>query len=119
MNDFVKIFIVLCTCVGAFMYGRNYGETTYKDSAEYKSLMQAYEEAKFAKSELENIKAKFQNIADGSTNRKQEEILAQILQIFLVDLGLRVSNPDAFAKPTTHPTTTASLLPKLELQHPY
>ena len=119
MNDFVKIFIVLCTCVGAFMYGRNYGENTYKDSAEYKSLMQAQEEAKFAKSELENIKAKFQNIVDGSSTRKQEEILAQILQIFLVDLGLRVSNPDAFAKPVIHPTTTDSLPPKIELPKPH
>ncbi|MBC7464940.1 MAG: hypothetical protein H7256_03020 [Bdellovibrio sp.] len=116
MKDFAKIFVVLSLCVVAFMYGRNYGETTYKDSAEYKSLMQAQEESKFAKSELENIKAKFQNIADGSSTKKQEEILAQILQIFLVDLGLRVSDPEHFAKTTAQATTTGSLPPKLETQ---
>lgn len=113
MNDFIKIFIVMCACVGAFMYGRNYGETTFKQSAEYKSLMEAQEEAKFAKAELENIKAKFQNIADGAETKKQEEILGSILQIFLADLGLRISNPDHFTKPA-QATTTASLPPKIE-----
>lgn len=118
MNDFVKIFLVLCACVGAFMYGRNYGETTFKDSAEYKEMMQAQEEAKFAKSELENIKAKFQNVADQAETRKQEELLGQILQIFLADLGLKVSNPQTFVKGPATTTTTGSLPPKVEIAKP-
>ncbi|MFZ3230085.1 MAG: hypothetical protein WA160_07765 [Pseudobdellovibrio sp.] len=98
MKDFIKIFIVLCVCVGAFMYGRNYGETTFRETADYKNLIKSQEELSFTKSELENIKTKFQNIADGSENRKQEELLGQILQVFLVDLGLQVSKPEAFTK---------------------
>jgi len=118
MKDFVKIFVVLCVCVGAFMYGRNYGQTSFKESEEYKSFIQAQEEAKFAKAELENLKAKFQNIADGAESKKQEELLGQILQVFLVDLGLKVSNPDTFTKPQAQTPTTGSAIPKADVAKP-
>lgn len=98
MKDFFKIFAVLCICVGSFMYGRNYGESNYKESLEYKNLIKTQEDLNFTKSELENLKAKFQNIADSSENKKQEELLGQILQVLLVDMGLKISNPESFTK---------------------
>lgn len=116
MNDFLKIFIVLCACVGAFMFGRNYGESTFKETPEFRELAKAKEELNFTKSELENVKIKFQNILDGSETRKQEEILGQVLQIFLADLGLRASNPEAFVKAKT--TTTPSVTAKAESKKP-
>ena len=103
MKDFLKIFVILCLLVGAFMYGRNYGELTYRESEEYKTLVKAKEDLTFAKADLENVKAKFQNILDGSGSKKQEELLAQILQVFLVDLGLRAAD--------NQPSTSAAKLP--------
>jgi hypothetical protein len=98
LNDFIKIFLVLCACVAAFAFGRNYGETTYKDSPEFKEMIRNQEESNFKKAELENVKTKLQNIADNAENTKQEQMMAQILQIMIADLGLRISNPDAFVK---------------------
>lgn len=101
MKDFAKIFIVLCLTVAAFMYGRNYGEATYRETDEYKELIKAKENLSFANAELENVKVKFQNIINSSENKKQDELLAQILQVFLADLGLRAAPiKSAVAKPT-------------------
>lgn len=101
MSDFLKIFFVLCVSVAAFMFGRNYGEKTYRETEEYKELVKAKDQLTFANSELQNVKAKFQNIIDGSANRKQEEMLGQILQVFLADLGLRVAENQRSPTPTT------------------
>ena len=73
------------------MYGRNYGEQTYRSSDDYKDLLKTKQELTFAKNELENVKTKFQNILNGSDNKKQAEILLQIRQVFLADLGLHAS----------------------------
>ena len=106
------------------MYGRNYGELTYRESEEYKVLIKAKEDLTFAKAELENAKVKFQNILDGSENKKQEELLAQILQVFLVDLGLRAADhqpalsaakqPAKAAPIATEPAPAAPILKKEE-----
>ncbi len=117
MRDFLKIFIVLCLLVGAFMYGRNYGELTYRESEEYKSLVKAKEDLTFVKADLENAKVKLQNIIDGAENKKQEELLAQILQVFLVDLGLRVSDHQANSlnkTATVPPTAPEQAKPALQ-----
>lgn len=92
MKDFLKIFFILCGFVGAFLYGRNYGEQTFRQSDEYLQFVKAKDEQSFLKNDIENAKAKLQNILDVSENKKSDELLAQILQIFLTDLGLKVHN---------------------------
>lgn len=92
MKDFFKIFFILCGFVGAFLYGRNYGEQTFKQSEEYLKFVKAKDEQSFLKSDIENAKAKLQNIIDSTENKKSDEILSQILQVFLIDLGLKVHN---------------------------
>jgi len=92
MKDFLKIFTILCGFVGAFLYGRSYGEQTFKQSEEYLQFVKAKDEQIFLKNDIENAKAKLQNIIDGSENKKSDELLAQILQVFLADLGLKIQN---------------------------
>jgi hypothetical protein len=92
MKDFLKIFAILCGFVGAFLYGRSYGEQTFKQSEEYLQFVKAKDEQIFLKNDIENAKAKLQNIIDGSENKKSDELLAQIFQIFLADLGLKIQN---------------------------
>ncbi len=80
------------------MAGRNYGEKTFRETAEFKEFIKANEELKFTRAELETVKTKFQNILDGADTKKQEELLGQILQIFLADLGLKLANQESFLK---------------------
>lgn len=98
MKDFLKIFILLCGFVGVFLFGRNYGEQTFKQSDEYKNFIKEKDEQSFFKNDFENAKAKLQNIIDSSTNKKSDEILAQILQVFLADLGIRIQNQNKLAQ---------------------
>ena len=110
MKDFIKIFLGICALVASFVFGRSYGEKGFKESEEYRSFIKANEELNFSKNELENVKAKFQNIADTAENKKTEELLAQILHVFLTDLGLRLQNKDAIlkqAQPTIAPAEVA------------
>lgn len=92
MKDFLKIFFILCGFVVAFLYGRNYGEQTFRQSEEYLQFTKAKDEQSFLKSDIENAKAKLQNIIDGSDNKKSDEILAQIFHVFSTDLGLKIQN---------------------------
>lgn len=92
MKDFFKIFFILCGFVGSFLYGRNYGEQTFKQSEEYLQFVKTKDEQNFIKSEIENAKAKIQNILDASENKKSDVILAQLLQVFLTDLRLKTQN---------------------------
>jgi hypothetical protein len=94
LGDFIKIFIVLCAVAGAFFVGKGYGEKTFLASDEYKDIAKTREELDYAKNELENAKAKLQNIIDRSENAKTDELLGQILQVFLADLGLQIQNKD-------------------------
>jgi hypothetical protein len=106
VNDFVKIFLGLSALVVAFLFGRNYGEKGYRESEEYKAIIKSNEELSFAKNELENLKVKFQNIADGAGTKKSDELLTQIMNIFLADLGLRIENKNAFIKQNEKPVPT-------------
>ena len=94
MTDFVKIFFVLCAMVAAFFVGKGYGEQTFLASDEYKNIAKTREELDLAKGELENAKAKLQNIIDLGDKIKTDDMLAQILQVFLADLGLQMQNRD-------------------------
>ncbi len=107
MKDFIKIFIGICSLVAAFLFGSNYGEKTYHESAEHKSLIKATEELNFAKSELENVKVKLQNITDRAETKKTEELLGQILSVFLNDLGLTIQNREAILKQAQQQTAPA------------
>ncbi len=97
------------------MFGRNYGEKTYRETEEYKELVKAKNQLTFANSELQNVKAKFQNIIDGSANRKQEELLGQILQVFVADLGLRVAENQALLTKETPAVVVSGAAPKTEV----
>lgn len=98
MKDFIKIFIGISALAGSFVIGRNYGEKTYLESAERRDIIKATEELNYAKAELENAKTKLQNIADQAQNKKTEELLTDILNVFLVDLGIQIQNKDAILK---------------------
>lgn len=98
MKDFFKIFFLLCLLVATFLFGRNYGEENFKQTNEYQNLIRNREDSNFTKNDFENAKTKFQNILDGAETKKSEELLAQILQVFLADLGLRIQNQKAFVK---------------------
>lgn len=112
MKDFLKIFFILCGFVSVFLYGRNYGEQTFRQSEEYQSFLKEKNEHSFLKSDIENAKAKFQNILDTAENKKSEEMLSQIIQIFTGDLGLR-------AQPLKNIVPQASLLPDLKIEKVY
>ena len=92
MKDFFKIFLVLCAIVSAFFYGRNYGETTTTESSEIKNLKSENFQNQNAQKELKNLKDKFQKLLDSSDLKKADEILGQIMTIFLADLSLQISN---------------------------
>lgn len=98
MKDFIKIFLGISALVAAFMFGSNYGEKTYNESSEHKNLVKATEELNIARADLENVKIKLQNITDRAETKKTEELLAQILHVFLTDLGLTIQNRDAILK---------------------
>lgn len=98
MKDFLKIFIILCFVVGAFIFGRSYGEKSFRESAEYQDIVKKKEDLGFAKNDFENVKAKVQNIVDSAENKKSEELLGQILQVFLADLGIQIQNQKNFIK---------------------
>ena len=98
MADFLKIFLCICAVASAFIFGRGYGERTYRESQEYKDFAKAKEELNYAKNELENAKAKLQNIIDSAANKKTDELLGQIFQVFLADLGLQIQNREMILK---------------------
>ena len=98
MKDFIKIFLGISALVAAFMFGSNYGERTYNESSEHKNLVKATEELNIARADLENVKIKLQNITDRADTKMTDELLAQILHVFLTDLGLTIQNRDAILK---------------------
>ncbi len=91
MKDFFKIFIVLCGLVGAFFYGRNYGEVTQVESSEYKTMKSDNFNNQNAQTELSNLKEKFQKLLDSSDLKKSDEVLGKIMTIFLADLSLQLT----------------------------
>ena len=98
MGDFVKIFFGICALVTAFIIGKGHGEKSYLESEEYKKIAAVKEELDFSKGELENAKAKLQNIVDRGGNQKTDELLGQILQVFLADLGIQIQNKELILK---------------------
>jgi len=91
VKDFLKIFLVLCAVVGAFFFGRNYGEVTKVESSEFKNLKSDNFNNKNAQEELVNLKEKFQKLLDSSDLKKSDEILGKIMTIFLADLSLQLT----------------------------
>lgn len=107
MNDFIKIFLVLCGVVASFLFGRSFGEKTFKETPDYRSVVQSNEELNFARNDLENIKIKLQNITDTAGNKKTDELLSQIFQIFETDMGLKIQNKDQIVQKATDVAKTA------------
>ncbi len=102
-----------------FLWGRSYGEKTFLESEEYKKNLSLKEELNDTRSELEGTKTKLQNIIDQGSNKKTDELLAQILQVFLADLGLQIQNKDLLlqkAKQNTPPPTPAPQITEIEKQ---
>lgn len=77
-----------------FIFGKSYGLKSFKESEEYKKIIAQNEETNFVRSDLENLKTKVQNILDQAETKKTDELLAQILQVFLADLGMQIANKD-------------------------
>lgn len=102
MKDFTKVFLSISALALVFVWGRSVGEKSQIEKSEYRDLIRANEELKFAKNELENLKTKLQNIADQAENKKTDELLAQILQVFLADLGLQIQNKEMILKKAQH-----------------
>lgn len=92
MKDFVKIFLILCAVVSAFFFGRNYGEETQNESTEIKTLKSENFQNRNAQIELQNLKEKFQKLLDSADLKKANEVMAQVMTIFLADLSLRLSD---------------------------
>ncbi len=76
------------------MIGRGFGEKAFLESEEYKKITASRDELDYTRSELENIKIKLQNVVDRGSNQKTDELLGQILQVFLADLGLQIQNKE-------------------------
>ncbi len=91
MKDFLKIFLVLCSIVAAFFFGRSYGEQTKTESSEFKNLKSDSFNNQNAQEELKNLKEKFQKLLDSSDLKKSDEVLGKIMTIFLADLSLQLT----------------------------
>lgn len=92
MKEFLKIFLVLCAIVSAFFFGRNYGEETKTESSEFKTMKSDNFNNQNAQTELSNLKIKFQKLLDSSDLKKADEVLGQIMTIFLADLSLQLTD---------------------------
>lgn len=102
MNEFIKIFIGISALATAFFLGRNYGENIYNESVEHKSIIKTANDLTYTKNEFENVKVKLQNIMDQADNKKTEDLLEQILKVFLTDLEIKIKNKEAILKRATN-----------------
>lgn len=91
MKDFIKIFLVLITVVVAFVFGRSYGEQSILESKEFKDNKSSQAENARAEEELKLMKDKFQSLLDSADLKKADEVYGKMMTLFLVDLGLRIS----------------------------
>ncbi|MES2802434.1 MAG: hypothetical protein V4654_08075 [Bdellovibrionota bacterium] len=91
MKDFIKIFVVLIAVVVAFVSGRNYGETSILESKEFKENKSQQAENSRSEEELKTMKDKFQSLLDSADLKKADEVYGKMMTVFLVDLGLRIS----------------------------
>jgi hypothetical protein len=91
MADFFKIFFVLCGLVTAFVFGRNYGETTVTSSKEY--IKQSADAARTQASEqrLVLIKNKFQELIDSTDLKNNDAVLSKIKTVLRTDLDIHIS----------------------------
>lgn len=92
MKDFIKIFVVLIAVVVAFVSGRNYGEQSILESKEFKENKSSQAENARAEEELKLMKDKFQSLLDSADLKKADEVYGKMMTLFLVDLGLRISD---------------------------
>lgn len=91
MKDFLKILAVLVVIVIAFVTGRNYGETSVVESKEYKETKSQIADNANSNAELTLMKEKIQSLLDSSDLKKADEVYGKMMTLFLVDLGLRIS----------------------------
>lgn len=91
MKDFLKILFVLVIVVIAFVTGRNYGETSVLESEDYKKIKSNISDNANSAEELRLMKEKFQSLLDSADLKKADEVYGKMMTLFLVDLGLRIS----------------------------
>lgn len=91
MKDFLKILFVLVIVVIAFVSGRNYGEASILESKDYKETKSNLADNARSDEELRLMKEKFQNLLDSADLKKADEVYGKMMTLFLVDLGLRIS----------------------------
>lgn len=91
MSDFIKIFLVLCAVAASFVFGRNYGEKTVVESKDYLKLQSDAKQTNENDAQIANLKQKIQNLLDSSDLKKADQVLSQIMTLFLADLGMHLS----------------------------
>lgn len=125
MKDFLKILFVLVAIVIAFVSGRNYGETSVLESKDYKETKSHIADNARSDEELRLMKEKFQTLLDSADLKKADEVYGKMMTLFLVDLGLRVSEQQqkdldtgkaqlALCSPSSTPAATAKTKEKIE-----
>ena len=92
---FFKAFLYLAAFAFVFTLGENFGVKLVKSSEEYKSLLQSSIELRELQEEHGKLLGKLNNLIQSSESKKSEELLTQIIQLFLFDLALKVENKDA------------------------
>lgn len=91
LKDFLKILFVLLAIVIAFVSGRNYGETAITESKEYKDQKSLLSDNARSEAELRLMKEKIQTLLDSADLKKADEVYGKMMTLFLVDLGLRIT----------------------------
>ena len=91
MKDFLKILFVLVIVVIAFVSGRNYGDSSILESKDYKETKSNLADSARSDEELRLMKEKFQTLLDSADLKKADEVYGKMMTLFLVDLGLRIS----------------------------
>lgn len=92
MKDFLKILFALVAIVIAFVSGRNYGEQAILESKEFKENKSSQAKNARSEEELKLMKDKFQSLLDSADLKKADEVYGKMMTLFLVDLGLRISD---------------------------
>jgi hypothetical protein len=102
----------------AFFVGKGYGEQTFFASDSYKEIAKTKEELNYTRSELENAKVKLQNIVNNADRQKTDELLAQILQVFLADLGLQIQNRELILQQAKNSASVTSVPAEKPIEKP-
>lgn len=72
MKDFLKIFIVLTLIIASFLFGKNYGETNFKNSEEYLNFLNSKNSANDTDKNISDLQTLDQEKSIESDIQKEE-----------------------------------------------